>query len=486
MGHPIFHETFTVTTSGPPPPSPPTDLHHHHQLHRRRAVITTVTSTTVDGPSTPSTNTTAADGPSPLTDLQHRRRQWAVTTNGPPAPPSTGRHHQRTFNTVTNSTVDGPSPSTDLHHRRRQWAVITTVANSTVDGLSAPTGDRYGHHRRAIAITVVAIVPHPPHYPTSLLCWAHPSLIGHHQLAAPLPRSPLLLGQPLTYAPSSIGHPIVYETSFTGLPRIPPLPFLGQPLTYAPSSIGHPIVYKTSFTGLPHIPPPSPSFSPPLPPISRPAPYLCTIFHRPPHCLRDLFFTRLCPIYLRLLLPLGQPLTYAPSSIGHPMGSTRPPSLACPVYLRSHSRPAPYLCTIFHLPPHCLRDLFHWPARIPPLPFLGQPINSLGQLLWPLSPLPGTSIAQYNRTFVPHGPPVLPERLLFSLPVSYAFPSVSPSMPCRCRSLSSLITPGFQYLGQPITYHYISVFHIPYCYILSYLTLGRPIHYGQLHSWAHP
>ncbi|KIJ12432.1 hypothetical protein PAXINDRAFT_14756, partial [Paxillus involutus ATCC 200175] len=171
--------------------SPPTD----HQHHRQWAV-------TIDGPSTPSTNSTV-NGPSspPL-----------------PAPPSMGHHHRRTFSTVTNSTVDGPSPSTDLHHHRRQWAIITTVANSTVDGLSAPMGNRYCHHRRAIAITVVAIVPRPPHYPTSLLCWAHPSLIGHHQLAAPLPTSPLLLGQPITYAPSSIGHPIVYETSFTGLP----------------------------------------------------------------------------------------------------------------------------------------------------------------------------------------------------------------------------------------------------------------------------
>jgi hypothetical protein len=119
------------------------------------------------------------------------------------------------------------------------------------------------------------------------------------------------------------------------LPNIPLV--LGPPITHWPPPIGRPAAQKPSSTG--------------------PAPYLCTIFHRPPHCLRDLFHW-------------PAPYTSAPIS-----------------------RPAPYLCTIFHRPPHCLRDLFHWPARIPPLPFLGQPINSLGQLLWPLSPLPGTSIA---------------------------------------------------------------------------------------------
>ncbi|KIJ12434.1 hypothetical protein PAXINDRAFT_14758 [Paxillus involutus ATCC 200175] len=100
-------------------------------------------------------------------DLQHHQ----------PTPPLTGRHHQRTFNTVnqlhrqravtingpstlsTNTTVDGPSPSTDLQHRHqlhRRRAVITTVTSTTVDGPSPSTDlqHRRCHHQRTTSTTV--------------------------------------------------------------------------------------------------------------------------------------------------------------------------------------------------------------------------------------------------------------------------------------------------------------------------------------------
>ncbi|KIJ05024.1 hypothetical protein PAXINDRAFT_21698 [Paxillus involutus ATCC 200175] len=125
---------------------------------------------------------------------------------------------------------------------------------------------------------------------------------------------------------------------------------------------------------------------------------------------------------------LGQPITHAPSSIGHPI-----------VYKTS-----------FTGLPH-----------IPPLPLFSQPITHC-------PPSIGHPVA-YKPSFT--GPPHLPRLPFLSQPI---------------KPLGSLITPGFRSLGLPITYHYISVFHIPYCYILSYLTLGRPIHYGQLRSWAHP
>ncbi|KIK75038.1 hypothetical protein PAXRUDRAFT_173981 [Paxillus rubicundulus Ve08.2h10] len=59
-------------------------------------------------------------------------------------------------------------------------------------------------------------------------------------------------------------------------------------------------------------------------------------------------------------------------------------------------------------------------------------------------------------------------------------------MPCWHYSLGPLGTPRFQFLDPPIAYHYISVLHITYSYILSYCTLGHPIHYGQLNPWANP
>ncbi|KIK78691.1 hypothetical protein PAXRUDRAFT_163283, partial [Paxillus rubicundulus Ve08.2h10] len=60
-----------------------------------------------------------------------------------------------------------------------------------------------------------------------------------------------------------------------------------------------------------------------------------------------------------------------------------------------------------------------------------------------------------------------------------------PFIPSWCHSLGPPNTTRFQSIGPPITSRYISMLHILYCYTLSYLTLGRPIHYGQLHSWAH-
>ncbi|KIK74013.1 hypothetical protein PAXRUDRAFT_121021, partial [Paxillus rubicundulus Ve08.2h10] len=118
--------------------------------------------------------------------------------------------------------------------------------------------------------------------------------------------------------------------------------------------------------------------------------------------------------------------------------------------------------------------------RKPWPPFLGPPIvhaaSAIGQ---PISYDPSS-------TGLPHkprppflGPPIA--HVPFSIgrplpflrpPVSHAFASVSPSMPCWCYSLSPLSTPRFQFLGPPIAYHYISMLHITYCYILSYCTLG--------------
>ncbi|KIK72717.1 hypothetical protein PAXRUDRAFT_180048, partial [Paxillus rubicundulus Ve08.2h10] len=105
------------------------------------------------------------------------------------------------------------------------------------------------------------------------------------------------------------------------------------------------------------------------------------------------------------------------------------------------------------------------PAHIPRLPSLGPPIAS-----W-LSPM---------------GHPVLNKPPSAGLARTPRLPSLGPFIPSWCHSLSPLNTTRFQSIGPPITSYYCSVLHILYCYTLSYLTLGQPIHYGQLHSWAHP
>ncbi|KIK92573.1 hypothetical protein PAXRUDRAFT_792306 [Paxillus rubicundulus Ve08.2h10] len=92
-------------------------------------------------------------------------------------------------------------------------------------------------------------------------------------------------------------------------------------------------------------------------------------------------------------------------------------------------------------------------------------------------------------------PPIAPWPSPMGHPVPDKPPSTGPAHTTLLPSLGPPITPWpspigqpllFQSIGPPITSHYISVLHILYCYILSYLTLGQPIHYRQLHSWAHP
>ncbi|KIK96139.1 hypothetical protein PAXRUDRAFT_139108, partial [Paxillus rubicundulus Ve08.2h10] len=77
---------------------------------------------------------------------------------------------------------------------------------------------------------------------------------------------------------------------------------------------------------------------------------------------------------------------------------------------------------------------------------------------------------------IPNEPPSA--RLAYTPRVPSLGPPISPWPP--------LNTTRFQSTAPPITSYYCSVLHILYCYTLSYLTLGQPIHYGQLHSWAHP
>ncbi|KIK77832.1 hypothetical protein PAXRUDRAFT_165609 [Paxillus rubicundulus Ve08.2h10] len=131
---------------------------------------------------------------------------------------------------------------------------------------------------------------------------------------------------------------------------------------------------------------------------------------------------------------LSLPITLGPSPMGHPIPN-KPPStgLACTPQLTSLSPP----------------------IALGPSP-MGHPLAHTPQL-----------------------PSLSP-------PVSHTFASVSPFIPSWCHSLSPLNTTRFQSTAPPITSYYCSVLHILYRYTLSYLTLGQPIHYGQLHSWAHP
>ncbi|KIK75906.1 hypothetical protein PAXRUDRAFT_171286 [Paxillus rubicundulus Ve08.2h10] len=107
------------------------------------------------------------------------------------------------------------------------------------------------------------------------------------------------------------------------------------------------------------------------------------------------------------------------------------------------------------------------------------------------------------------GQPILPWSSPMGQPILYVPFSPGPSHTSQLPSLSPPIAPWPYSMGQPILYNPPSLGHpIPhschflahplhpikfqcytlhmYCYILSYLTLGRPIHYGQLHPWAHP
>ncbi|KIK73712.1 hypothetical protein PAXRUDRAFT_177656 [Paxillus rubicundulus Ve08.2h10] len=83
------------------------------------------------------------------------------------------------------------------------------------------------------------------------------------------------------------------------------------------------------------------------------------------------------------------------------------------------------------------------------------------------------------------GPPMPPWPSPMGPPVPNNPSCTGPARTPRFPFFGPPITPWLSPLGRPIPYHYISVLHIPYCYILSYLTLGHPIHYGQLHPWAH-
>ncbi|KIK79817.1 hypothetical protein PAXRUDRAFT_160264 [Paxillus rubicundulus Ve08.2h10] len=87
------------------------------------------------------------------------------------------------------------------------------------------------------------------------------------------------------------------------------------------------------------------------------------------------------------------------------------------------------------------------------------------------------------------GPPIAPWQSPIPNKPSCTGPAHTPRLPFFGPPIAPWLPPDatkFQFLGPPIADHYISVLHIPYCYTLSYLTLGHPIHYGQLHPWAHP
>ncbi|KIK95659.1 hypothetical protein PAXRUDRAFT_776894 [Paxillus rubicundulus Ve08.2h10] len=84
------------------------------------------------------------------------------------------------------------------------------------------------------------------------------------------------------------------------------------------------------------------------------------------------------------------------------------------------------------------------------------------------------------------GQPITPWPLSINHPSSTGLPYMPQPSFLGPPITSPIICTFFQSLGLPITYYYISVFHIPYCYMPSYLTLGHSIHYGQLHPWAHP
>ncbi|KIK77185.1 hypothetical protein PAXRUDRAFT_167570, partial [Paxillus rubicundulus Ve08.2h10] len=119
--------------------------------------------------------------------------------------------------------------------------------------------------------------------------------------------------------------------------------------------------------------------------------------------------------------------------------------------------------------------LGHLPSTTPPP--LGHPIClSPYSLAHPSPPSPiGHPIAYGpSSTGLPH----MPQLPFLSHPIN----PLSQAVTCRHSSLSCLM---FQSLGPPITYYCISLFHIPYCYMFSYLTLDHPTHYSQLHPWAH-
>ncbi|KIK76088.1 hypothetical protein PAXRUDRAFT_110591, partial [Paxillus rubicundulus Ve08.2h10] len=115
--------------------------------------------------------------------------------------------------------------------------------------------------------------------------------------------------------------------------------------------------------------------------------------------------------------------------------------------------------------PHSLCALHLGPSHTPWLLFLGPPISPFSSPMGcPAPPKSHPLVALPWPTYLTH---------IFS---------VSPFIPSWCPTLGPLDTTRLQSIGPPITSHYISVLHILYCYTLSYLTLGQPIHYGQLHS----